>query len=398
MSSDTAWPPVTWESHAWSSTIPAELLSRRVRDRHQGPYLAAVAPAIARQDVRLPTDVLAAADAATVEIARFDTVVGADLTPFGAILLRTESASSSRIENLTSGAKAIALAEIGGTDQRNAVEIVGNVRAMRTALSLDSAIDEHLLLQMHAALMVHDRESAGRWRSQQVWIGGDDVGPHGAVFVAPHHDRVPGSIDDLLAFIRRDDIPALAHTALAHAQFETIHPFTDGNGRTGRALMHAMLRSKGVTEQATVPIAAGLLSRVDDYFAALTAYRDGDPAPIVHQVAEATFTALGNARLLVEDIHHIRERWESAIRARRGSASWRLLDVALRQPVFDAATAATALGITDSNAVRAINPLVESGVLTEFTGMRRNRLWQAREVLDALDDFARRAGKRTYGN
>ncbi|WP_316576174.1 Fic family protein [Nocardia canadensis] len=366
-----------------------------MRARHTGPYRAAVVPTIAEQSVCLPSDVLAAADAATVEITRFDTLVGADLTPFGAILLRTESASSSQIEHLTSGAKAIALAEIGGTDQRNAVEIVGNVRAMRTAMNLVGEVDERLLLEMHAALMVHEPESAGRWRAQQVWIGGDNVGPHGAAFVAPHHARVPDSIDDLLRFIRRDDIPALAHTALAHAHFETIHPFIDGNGRTGRAMLHAMLRSKGVTEQATVPIAAGLLTRVDDYFAALTAYRAGDPAPIVHQVAEATFIALGNARLLVADIHRIRERWESAVRARRGSTPWRLIDVALRQPVFDAATAADALGIADSNAVRAINALVEVGVLTEFTGMRRNRLWQAREVLDALDDFARRAGKRT---
>lgn len=395
MSSDAAWPSVTWESHDWTPTIPVELLSRRVRERHAGPYRAAIAPPIAEQTVCLPSDVLAAADAATVEIARFDTLVGADLTPFGAILLRTESASSSQIEHLTSGAKAIALAEIGGTDQRNAVEIVGNVRAMRTAMNVAGEIDERLLLEMHAALMVHEPESAGRWRSQQVWIGGDNVGPHGAAFVAPHHARVPGSIDDLLRFIRRDDIPALAHTALAHAQFETIHPFIDGNGRTGRAMMHAMLRSKGVTEQATVPIAAGLLTRVDDYFAALTAYRAGDLAPIVHQVAEATLIALGNARLLVADIHRIRERWESVVRARRGSTPWRLIDVALRQPVFDATTAAGALGITDSNAVRAINALVEVGVLTEFTGMRRNRLWQAREVLDALDDFAHRAGKRT---
>nr|WP_261774367.1 Fic family protein [Nocardia neocaledoniensis] len=254
-----------------------------------------------------------------------------------------------------------------------------------------------MLLDMHAALMVHEPETAGRWRTQQVWIGGDNAGPHGAAFVAPHHSRLPTAIDDLLGFIRRDDIPALAHTALSHAQFETIHPFVDGNGRTGRALMHAMLRSKGVTELAAVPIAAGLLSRVDDYFAALTAYRDGDPAPIVREVAEATFTALGNARLLVEDIHLIRARWESAIRARRGSTPWRLIDIALRQPVFDATTAAEALGIADSNAVRAINVLVEAGVLTEFTGMRRNRLWQAREVLDALDDFARRAGKRAQG-
>ncbi|MFF2084972.1 Fic family protein [Nocardia sp. NPDC058176] len=396
MSSDTAWPAVTRESHDWISTIPAELLSRRIRERHRGAYEAAIAPSIADRAVRLPTDVLAIADEATFEITRFDTMVGADLTPFGAILLRTESASSSQIEHLTSGAKAIALAEIGGGDQRNAVEIVGNVRAMRTAMNLDGDIDERLLLDMHTALMVHDPETAGRWRSEQVWIGGDTVGPHGAAFVAPHHTRVQGSIDDLLAFIRRDNIPALAHTAIAHAQFETIHPFVDGNGRTGRALMHAMLRSKGVTEQATVPIAAGLLTRVDDYFAALTAYRAGDPAPIVHQVAEATFTALGNARMLVEDIHTIRERWESVIRSRRGSTPWRLIDIALRQPVLDAPTAADALGITDSNAVRTISALVEVGVLTEFTGLRRNRLWQAREVLDALDDFARRAGKRTH--
>lgn len=396
MSSDAAWPPATWESHDWIPTIPAELLSRRVRERHRGAYLSAIAPAIADQAVQLPTDVLAVADAATFEIARFDTMVGADLTPFGAILLRTESASSSQIEHLTSGAKAIALAEIGGSDQRDAVEIVGNVRAMRTAMNLDGDIDERLLLDMHAALMVHDPEAAGRWRSEQVWIGGDTVGPHGAAFVAPHHTRVRGSIDDLLGFIRREDIPVLAHTAIAHAQFETIHPFVDGNGRTGRALMHAMLRAKGVTEQATVPIAAGLLTRVDDYFSALTAYRAGDPAPIVHQVAEATFTALSNARMLVEDIHTIRDRWESVIRTRRGSTPWRLIDIALRQPVFDASTAAAAVGITDSNAVRAIGALVEVGILTEFTGLRRNRLWQAREVLDALDDFARRAGKRTH--
>ncbi|MFC4375776.1 Fic family protein [Nocardia halotolerans] len=398
MPSDAVWPAVSWEPYDWVPTIPAELLSRRVRERHHGPYQAAVAPTITDRIVQLPTDVLAIADAATFEIARFDTTVGADLTPFGAILLRTESASSSQIEHLTSGAKAVALAEIGNSDQRNAVEIVGNVRAMRTALDMDGEIDRRLLLEMHAALMVHDPQHAGRWRTQQVWIGGDNVGPHGAAFVAPHHTRVPNSIDDLLAFIRRDNIPALAHTALAHAQFETIHPFIDGNGRTGRALMHAMLRTKGVTEQVTVPIAAGLLTRVDDYFAALTAYRAGDPAPIVEQVAEATFTALGNARLLIEDVHEIRARWESVIKTRRGSTPWRLIDIALRQPVFDATTAAEALGITDSNAVRAINALVEVGVLTEFTGLRRNRLWQAREVLDALDDFARRAGKRTNGN
>ena len=99
-----------------------------------------------------------------------------------------------------------------------------------------------------------DAESAGRWRDQQRWIGGSQLGPHSTMFVPPVHQRVPGLIDDLVAFIARDDSPVLAHAALAHAQFETIHPFEDGNGGTGRALVHSMLRSKGLTRTVTVPI------------------------------------------------------------------------------------------------------------------------------------------------
>ena len=90
------------------------------------------------------------------------------------------------------------------------------------------------------------------------------------------HTRVPAAIDDLMTFAARDDVPLLAQIAVAHAQFETIHPFTDGNGRTGRALVQAMLRNKGLTRQVTVPVSAGLLVDTDGYIAALTAYRDGD--------------------------------------------------------------------------------------------------------------------------
>ncbi len=109
----------------------------------------------------------------------------------------------------------------------------------------------------------------------------------GAVRPARPH-RVPAAIDDLMAFAARDDVPLLAQIAVAHAQFETIHPFTDGNGRTGRALVQAMLRNKGLTRQVTVPVSAGLLADTDGYIAALTAYRDGDAAPIVERFAEAS--------------------------------------------------------------------------------------------------------------
>ncbi len=391
----TGWPELGWEERRWVPRIPSELVSAGVRKRHAGPYRAAVVPRIADLTPHLPADVASLAEEATVEIARFDAELGAEVVPFASVLLRSESASSSMIENLTSGARAIALAELGSTDKRNATEIVGNVAAMRAAIELADRLDEVAILAMHAALV--DRTApaiAGRWRDEQVWIGGDSFGPQGAEFVPPHHDYVPTLMADLVRFTRRVDLPLLSQAAIAHAQFETIHPFPDGNGRTGRALVHAMLRGHGLTRNVTVPVSAGLLTDTRAYFDTLTAYREGDPAAIVERMARASFAATANGRQLVADLRTIRSGWGSRIRVRRGSGAWRLADVLLRQPVVDSATVAAELGITPQNALRAIGPLAEAGILDEFTGFARNRMWQSREVLTALDDFADRAGRR----
>lgn len=114
-------------------------------------------------------------------------------------------------------------------------------------------------------------------------------------------------------------------------------------------------------------------------------------------LAQASLTAMVNARQLVDDLRAIRSGWDSKVKARRGAAAWRLADLLLRQPVVDAPTVARGLGISADNAMRPIAPLVEAGVLREFTGFTRNRMWQSREVLSALDDFAARARRRTPG-
>ncbi|WP_217630879.1 Fic family protein [Modestobacter sp. DSM 44400] len=389
------WPALDWEDRSWQPRIPPSLVSAAVRERHAGPYRAAVVPHIAELTPRLSGEVLALSEDASAEIARFDAELGSEVAPFASVLLRSESASSSMIENLTSGAKAIALAELGSTDKRNATEIVGNVGAMRAALALADRLDAEAILTMHAALMgaVHPG-MAGTWRDEQVWIGGTSFGPHAASFVPPHQEHVPSLVDDLVCFARRTDVPLLARAAIAHAQFETIHPFPDGNGRTGRALINAMLRGHGLTKNVTVPVSAGLLTDTTSYFDALTAYRTGDPAAIVVSLAEASFEATANGRQLVRDLHAIRAGWDNAIKARRGAGAWRLADLLLRQPVVDAATVAAELGLAPQNTQRVVAALADSGVLTEFTGFRRNRMWQATEVLTALDDFAARAGRR----
>jgi Fic family protein len=394
MASDAAWPPVSWETVDWRPTIAPDLVSRSIRERHRGSYRAAVVPRIADLDVRLPASVLATADEATAEIARFDAETGHEISHFGALLLRSESASSSQIENLTAGARAIALAELGEGKIGNAVQIVANVHAMRAAIALADRLDTDTILAIQAALMAHDEAIAGTWRTEQVWIGGTTYGPHQATFIPPHHSHVEAAMRDLMPFTQRHDLPVLAHAALAHAQFETIHPFIDGNGRTGRALVHAMLRANGLTRHVTVPVSAGLLADVDAYFDALTAFRDGDPTPIIAQLSEASLIAIANGRQLVGDLRAIKSRWHDTISARRDAVVWRLADLLLRQPVIDATIVQDQLEATSANAHRAIRQLQAVGIITEFSGRKRRRLWQAREVLTALDSFATRATQR----
>lgn len=395
MVSATEWPRLGSELRPWITRLEPGLVSTSVRRRHSGSYRAALVPFIADRGLSLPTRVLALAEEASAEIARFDAELGFEVAPFASVLLRSESASSSMIENLTSGARSIALAELGSREKRNATEIVGNVAAMTAALKLAQRLDADAILAMHAALVgdLHP-EIAGRWREEQVWIGGTSFGPHQADFIPPHHEHVPALIDDLVAFVKRDDLPLLAQAAVAHAQFETIHPFPDGNGRTGRALIHSMLRGHGLTQNVTVPVSAGLLTDTAAYCGALTIYREGDPSVIVERLALASFEATTNGRQLVRELRTIRRGWDQSVAARRDSGAWRVADLLLRQPVIDATTVASELGIEARNAQRAIAPLAEAGVLTEFTGFKRNRMWQSREVLTALDDFAARAGRR----
>ena len=192
------------------------------------------------------------------------------------MLLRTESASSSQIEHLTSNARNLAMASLGVGGKQNAELVAANVRAMNAALAVGDDVTAETVLAVHRALLgASDPEVAGRWRTEQVWVGGSTVSPHGADFVPPHRDRVLDAIEDLVTFAARDDVPALVHAALVHAQFETVHPFVDGNGRTGRVVLHQVLRRRGLTQHTTVPVSAGLLRDPDRYFRSLTTYRQG---------------------------------------------------------------------------------------------------------------------------
>ena len=383
---------ITYDSVRWE---PQGMRHASAGLPRYGTYHPAVPADIADLVLDLSPSVIADAEHASNEIARFDAELGGETAPFAAVLLRSESAASSQIENLTASARAIAEAELpGGRGKRNAEMVVANTAAMQAAVALSDKVDANAILAMHRALMVNEpRHTPGAFRAEPVWIGGGST-PVGATFVGPRHALIPGAIDDLIAFAQRNDVPTLPQIAVAHAQFETIHPFTDGNGRTGRALVQAMLRNKGLTRKVTVPVSAGLLADTDAYFAALTSYRAGAAAPIVDRFSQATVLAIANGRQLVADIRDIRENWNSVIRARSDSAVWKVADLLTRRPVVNAALLAQELGIESTNAHRYLNPLAEAGILVETNSGPRSRVWRSTEVLAALDAFAERAGRR----
>lgn len=389
----------SYEVLPWRPKYP-EIYSRAEVLRQTGDYRPAIPAEIAELSPQLPNDFVAMIEDASNQIVAFDREaqmkLGLDspaLGPMSAILLRTESTSSSQIEQLTTSAKQLALAELNEESRSNARTVVGNVRAMEAALELAAKLDEKSVLEMHQALMSHQfgfsPKDAGVYREEQVWIGKGKAGPRLAEFVAPHHSRINKSMKDLMIFLNREDLPVLAQAALGHAQFETIHPFADGNGRTGRALVQSLLKNKGLVSSSALPISAGLLIDTESYFDALTAFRSGDAGPIIFEFAKASqFAAVTGIELINKLANQLQLSREKLEGVRKDAAAWMIIPALISQPVINSKYLIQTLGLGEMAALRALDVLAERGVITELTGWRRSRVWEHAGILGVLDDYA----------
>lgn len=399
MAKDPGWPACGAEQRPWQPR-DLEMVPRSRRAKITSSYAAAVPPQIADQpSLQLPGPLATDLADAETAIARFDERIGTSLSSFTVIALRTEAASSSQIENLSAAASSIAVAEhaapSAGLRKPNAELIAANVATLASAMTGDRALDADQIIEIQRVLLADSAaELTGKFRDEQVWVGGDGYSPHGATHVAPHHERVPAAVDDLVRFINRQDLGRLAHIAVAHAQFETIHPFSDGNGRTGRVIIQRMLRNAGLTRRVILPLSAGLLTQTARYFESLNAYRAGDIEPIVSTFVDATFNALDNASHLAEDLTSVRESWNDTVSARTDSTVWPLLDYCIGRPAVTAPAVAADLGVSDVAAQNAIDRLTAVGILRQNSPAKRNRIWLVSDVLDAVDQFMERARRR----
>ncbi len=389
----TSWPALAYDEAVWDSPDPAA--SRRQRSANRGAFRYAVVPHISELAPTVSAESLADAEEATTRMGAFDKESAGWGIPFSSVLLRSESAASSEIEHLTANARRIALATLGDVSRRNATMIARNAAALRAAVDLADRITTNTILAMHERLDGGDDPvNAGRFRREWVWIGGQS--PVTATYVGVHPDAVAGDVADLVDFVRRDDLQPLVQAAISHAQFETIHPFTDGNGRTGRALVSAILRSRAVARHLSVPISAGLLADTEAYFAALTAYREGDIEPIVERFAYAARRALDNAAILRDDVAAVRDAVLGTAQRRTGNLL-ALAELCATEPAFTAQMVADR-GVSLSSAYRLLDRLVAAGLIRPEKPIHGVTVWTVPGLTEALDRFAARAGRRTFRN
>jgi Fic family protein len=321
------------------------------------------------------------------------------LAPLARLLLRTESIASSKVEGIQVGARKFARAEAklesGGKAGTTTEEILANIDAMQLAIDEAARVARFgrpELEAIHVRLMERaiNPHVAGRIREEQNWIGGNDYNPCGADFVPPPPEHVLPLLDDLFDAMDDDRLPPLVQAALVHAQFETIHPFHDGNGRTGRALIHVVLNRRGIAPEYVPPISVVLANNRDRYIAALTAYREDGIGQWLEHFAAATATAAYLASAYLQAVEELSEDWRRALRVlpsppRSDAAAWAIIDVLPAHPIITAPVAAAATGRAKPRVYQALETLEEAGVLLPLTKKRRNQSWEAKGLLELLE-------------
>ncbi len=367
------------------------------RYRRACGYDAFVPEPVLGLTVNLPGDVAGVVSEAENAIADLNHAAGPQLMPLARLLLRTESIASSKVEGLQIDARTLARAEANQETGRKvgpeALEILANIDAMQLSIERAANVDglsELDLQDIHRVLLERAANAsiAGRLRDTQNWIGGNDYNPCAAAFVPPPPEEVDRLLEDLCRFVNDETLPPLVQAAIAHAQFETIHPFLDGNGRTGRALVQIVLRRRGLAPGFVPPISVVLAARKDRYLAGLTAFREDRLAEWIEQFAAASSQAARLARRYVGRVNDLQIRWREqlsdASAPRADAAAWSLISALPAHPIITIPVAVAATGRTRPALANAVRELEAAGVLVPLGASARNRSWEAADLLDLI--------------
>ena len=330
-----------------------------------------------------------------------------DTEPLARLLLRADAVSSSRIEGLEMPAsKLLEYEELDrlGVEHRldgTEAQVLGNLHALTESLL---RVGEGMLITLDMICELNRVLLAGTWlegvggiiRTEQNWIGGNRVNPVGAAYIPPVPEEVPALMDDLVAFLASSELPPVAKAAVAHAQLETIHPFADGNGRAGRALVHVVLKAAGMSRATVPPVSLVLATDRDRYIANLASFRCEDASARstsmngwVEYFANALTLSCERAEEFERTLLEIREDWLRRTGFRAGSAGRQLIGLLLGTPALSIKTAQALTGKSYPAARGAVLACVDAGILRQNSKNRKSGIYVAHEVLAALNAYER---------
>ena len=338
------------------------------------------------------SELLARADRALGELNAFAQLIP-DIEFFIRMYVAKEATQSSRIEGTrTSIEDTFKNANDLDPEERDDwAEVQNYINAISYAIdALEKLpLSNRLLRQIHEILMSGVRDEhkqPGQFRESQNWIG---VSLKNAAFIPPHHDHVPDLMGDLEAFLNADDlfVHPLVRIAIGHYQFETIHPFLDGNGRLGRLMISLYLASEGLLVKPALYLSDYFERNKTAYVDHLMAVRQGNHLRewlifFIHGVEEIARAAADVFRSILA----IKERIERDVlprfSSRRQDNAQALMRHLYARPVVDINQAAAIIGTTTNTASALITDMVTHDVLAEITGQRRNRIFVFYEYLD----------------
>lgn len=362
-------------------------------------YEAFIPGLLTGQALTLDAEVAGVVSEAEAAIRGLNDAARPALAPLARLLLRTESIASSRVEGMQLGVRELARAEarmeFGGKPSSTALEVMANINAMEVAIHEAGRLKRFTvteIIAIHRQLMkkAPNARIAGQIRTSQNWIGGNDHNPCGADFVPPPPEYVEALLQDLCEAINDDVLPPLVQAALVHAQFETIHPFDDGNGRTGRALVHVVLRRRDIAPAYVPPISVVLATARDRYIEGLTQFREDRVGEWIERFAAAAASAAHLAKAYLRAIDELSGRWRallagsSAGSPRAGATAWAVIGILPGHPMITAPVAAAATGRSKAPIYQALGELEAAGVLVPLSESRRNQSWEAVGLLDLL--------------
>ncbi len=337
-------------------------------------------------------------DEANQALGRLDgmTSILPDSSLFLYMYIRKEALLSSQIEGTQSSLSDLLLYENNEAPgvPLDDVQVVSNyVAAMEHGLRLlrdGLPLSNRLIQEVHGVLLRHGRganKQPGEYRRSQNWIGGSRPGD--AVYVPPPHDRLSDLTGDLEAFIHNEDInlPILIKAALVHVQFETIHPFLDGNGRLGRLLITFLLCMEGTLREPMLYLSLYFKTHRSRYYALLQRVREsGDWESwlefFVDGVKETSVQATDTIKQVLQLFETDRKKIEGLGRA--AASALRVYQHMQSDPIMSVPTAAMELNMSAPVVRKAVNHLIDLGIVREITGKRRNRVFAYSSYMNIL--------------